>query len=158
MMTQRIYAAHPITSYGTTHARRCLGHVRTLLPGVEVIDPEALPWGTDQQWLAEWPGVVADLDLLVVFADETGTIGTGCLREITDAVAHAVPVALLDPSGPDLHDLAGIDILPERVRSRQRAAVPSPGQAMRVSACDGAVLRATVPGESRAAHRTRRQP
>ena len=117
MTTQpRIYAAHPMTAYGTDHARRALSGLAELLSGCELLDPEERAWETDEAWLAEWPGIVRNIVGLVVFAHEDGTVGTGCLRELGDAIAERVPVAGYSTEA-GLVDLAGVDFLPRGERT-----------------------------------------
>lgn len=123
----RVYAAHPMTSYGTEHERVCLDTLAVLLPGVELVNP-AFRYRTSAGWLRAWPRLVRTLSGLVVFADEEGTIGAGCLREITDAVLYGLPVLMLD--GDRLHELAGVDLLPAAERSRCRTARVVPGERM----------------------------
>jgi len=115
----RVYLAHPMTTYGTDHARRALSGLAELLSACELVDPEVLAWETDEAWLSEWPGIVKRLVGLVAFAAEDGTIGTGCLRELTDAVAEHVPVAGYSIEA-GLVDLRGIDLLPRGERSPRR--------------------------------------
>lgn len=116
----RVYAAHPLTSYGTAWAAGCLERLGALLPGVDLIDPEAKSWTADA-WLYEWPYVLGGLAALVVFPDEDGVVGTGCIREVTDAVFLGLPVWAFD--GRRLVELTGFQFLPERVRTARRAAV-----------------------------------
>ena len=114
-----VYAAHPMTTYGTDHARRCLSGLAGLLSACELLDPEARAWETDEARLSEWRIIVARLTGLVVFAAEDGTIGVGCVREITDAIAESVPVAAYSLV-VGLVDLAAVDFLPQGERSARR--------------------------------------
>ena len=87
----RIYAAHPITSYGTDHERAYLDALAALLPGAEIFNP-AGRYRTSAGWLRAWPRVARTLSALVVFGNEEGTIGVGCLHEIADAIRLRPPV------------------------------------------------------------------
>lgn len=122
----RIYAAHPMTCYRTEHERAFLDTLAGLLLGAEIIDP-ATRYRTTAGWLRAWPRLVSTLSGLVVFADEHGTIGTGCMREVTDAIAAGVPVACLDRRF-GLCELAGLDLLPDVMRTRSCAAWPVAGE------------------------------
>jgi hypothetical protein len=95
----KVYAAHPITSYGTEHEARMLAHLTAYFPEAEIVNPSAQSWQTDDDWLADWGALLPSLDLLVVFAAPDGTIGAGCLREVADALARCVPVLVLDRRG-----------------------------------------------------------
>ena len=117
----RVYAAHPVTSYGNEHAAECLVRLAGLLPGAELVDPEAHGWATDAAWRADWPGMLAGLAGLVVFTAGDGTVGTGCLAECVDALAAGIPVAGYDPA-VGLVELAGFALLPAEVRTPRRAA------------------------------------
>lgn len=50
----RIYAAHPMTTYGTDHERAYLDALAALLPSAEIIDPGSIAhpacsgWATDE--------------------------------------------------------------------------------------------------------------
>jgi len=80
----RIYAAHPIASYGTSHGRRCMKAIAKALPGVELVDPEALAWETGADWLPARADVLASLDALVCSDPSTGSSGRGaCARSPT---------------------------------------------------------------------------
>jgi len=117
----RVYAAHPVTSYGSAWAGDALDRLRAALPGCEVVDPETTGWDTNTEWLAGWPALLAGLDALAVFAAEDATIGAGCLHEIAGAIAAGLPVAVLDPDR-GLAELAGVWIVPEAQRTAQRSA------------------------------------
>jgi len=118
-MKPRVYAAHPLTCYRTEWAARCLERLRKLLPVVELIDPEDRSWSADS-WLFEWPRVLGGLSAVVVFPDQDGTVGTGCIREVTDAVFLGLPVWAFD--GYRLVELTGFEFVPEGRRTARRAA------------------------------------
>jgi hypothetical protein len=90
-----VYAAHPLTSYGAEHEKRQLEALRKHFPGADILNPTAM-FSSDDEWLEGWRDVLDELDVLVVFADEDGYIGAGCLLEVTDAVACGVPIVALD--------------------------------------------------------------
>jgi hypothetical protein len=131
------YCAHPKTCYGSDHARHHLDALAALLPGVEVIDPEGCPWTSEAQWLADWQDIVARLDVLVAFGDESGTVGCGVLREITDCLLLGVPIAVLDLAGPTLRDLHAVELVPEVIRWAGQAAVLVPGAPCERPPCSG---------------------
>jgi hypothetical protein len=91
----RVYAAHPIVTYGSARERDCLAALRRLLPGVEIYDP-AWRYRTNEGWLRAWPRVLSTLSGLVVFGTRDGVIGLGCLREIAGARQAGLLVAMLD--------------------------------------------------------------
>ena len=91
----RVYAAHPIVTYGTARERDCLAALERLLRGVDIYDP-AGRYRTNKGWLRAWPRVLSTLSGLVVFGTRDGVVGLGCLREIADAREAGVPVAMLD--------------------------------------------------------------
>ncbi len=123
MTRPRVYCAHPMTSYGTAHEAACLGALADLVPGAELVDPAAT-FTSSADWLERWPAMLTTLDALALFADEDGTIGAGCLREVADAIVVGVPIVCLDPCF-GLCELAGIDFLP--LRSPARTAWPVAG-------------------------------
>ena len=94
----KVYAAHPVSCYGSEHEARQLAALHRHFPGAGLLDPAAM-FSSDEQWLEGWPDVLDGLDLLAVFADEAGYIGAGCLLEVTDAIASGVPVVALDQDG-----------------------------------------------------------
>ena len=102
----RLYCARPLTAYGTDLDRRQLARVAEHFPEAEVLDPAAM-FASNAGWLAAWPELVGTLDLIVLWADEDGFIGAGCLREVTDAMVASVPVVTLDWKGR-LRTFAGI--------------------------------------------------
>jgi len=123
------YVAHPMTSYATPWAARALAAIATALPGVELIDPEAMGWRTNADWLAAWDGIVEAIDVLVIVAAGDGSIGAGCLRELADALAVGVPVAVLGPE-QTLCALGGLDLLDEGERTPRRVAILRVGKAL----------------------------
>jgi len=121
MTAPRIYAAHPMTCYGTTHARSCLDGIARALPACEIVDPEALAWTTNEAWLVGWREILGTLAGLVAFAAGDGTIGAGVLREIGDALNARVPVVAYSRGG-GLMGLADFELLPEKRRTARRYA------------------------------------
>jgi hypothetical protein len=117
----RVYAAHPKACYGTDHAARHIAHLAELLPNAEVVDPEALGWRTEEQWRRSWPKVLGGLSLFVVFAGLDGTIGAGCIRELTDAVVRNLPVAGFHEGS--LRTIDGLELLPVPFRSARSTAL-----------------------------------
>lgn len=81
----RVYCAHPITSYGTEHEAACLAALANLLPSAELINPFGR-YRTNRGWRRSWPRRLTTLSSVVVFGEEDGSIGVGCLREVTDAI------------------------------------------------------------------------
>ena len=79
-----IYAAHPMTTYGTDLERAALARIGELVPTAKVVDP-AVRYRDSAHWLIDWPKLLPTLAALVVFGDVDGTIGTGCLHELVDA-------------------------------------------------------------------------
>jgi len=120
----RVYCAHPITTYGTAYERACFNTLAELLPDVELYDP-AGRYKTSAAWRRAWPRVLASLDGLVVFVAEDGTIGAGCLREITDAIVMGLPLAVLEAGS--LRELVALDLVPVSERTRSCAAWPGAG-------------------------------
>jgi hypothetical protein len=122
-----VYAAHPMTSYGTPHERRALAAIRAALPRTRVIDP-SIHYASARQWLEEWPSLATQLSSLVVFGDETSAIGAGFVREVADALCLDLPIAVL--VGAELCELRSLRLLPASRRSRARTAVPVAGSAI----------------------------
>ena len=120
-----VYAAHPVTSYGTDVERRALDVIASWVPGARVIDP-AIRYRDTAEWLDDWPILAPTLAALVVFGDGDATVGTGCLSELADAWRHGIPVAMLDAAGL-FRRLSGLRILPDAVRDRFRTARLVPG-------------------------------
>jgi len=117
----RVYAAHPKSCYGTTHAASQLACLAELLPGAEIVDPETLRWRTEEQWRRSWPKVLGGLSSFVVFAGTDGTIGAGCIRELTDALVRNVPIAGFHEGS--LRTIEGIELLPVPFRSARSTAL-----------------------------------
>jgi hypothetical protein len=90
-----VYACYPKLTHGTPWAATHLWRLRELVAGAEVVDPEHCGWRNEQEWLTHWPDR-SRLSALVIFPDQLGTVGGGCLREISDAIAYGLPVAALD--------------------------------------------------------------
>lgn len=113
----RVYATHPMTSYGTAHERQCLDRLAELLPSCEIVNP-AERYSTNVGWLRAWPRLLPTLAGLVVFGAEDGTIGTGCWREIGDAITWRLPVAAL--AGGALCEIDAVQLLALPWRSARR--------------------------------------
>ncbi len=122
----RVYGAHPMVSYRSEHERTCLDTLAELFTHAEIVNPAERSW-TNAGWRRAWPRLLATLSGLVLFADEDGTVGTGCLREVADAIAAGVPVAYLDPDF-GLCELAGLDLVPAEMRTRASTAWPIAGE------------------------------
>ena len=139
-MTRRpkVYAAHPMTCYGTTHERASLDTLARLFPGAEIVDPAGI-FASSTEWLDHWPDVLDGLDALVLFADEHGMVGAGCVREVADAIAAGVPVGYLDVYF-GVCELGGFDLLPPTMRTRSSTAWPVAGEQV----APGALCRATM--------------
>ncbi|MGH9291603.1 MAG: hypothetical protein ACRDZ6_02320 [Acidimicrobiales bacterium] len=126
MTSRRVYVAHPMLTYDTEWEASCLRTLAGLLPHVELYNP-AGRYLTDASWLRAWPRVLRSLSGLVVFgttADDdygvgAGEIGTGCIRELGDAIACGVPLLAFD--GERLHELDGVRLLAIPWRSARRA-------------------------------------
>ena len=87
----RIYAAHPMTCYGSPHEVACLDALRKLVPGV-LINPAEV-FASSAEWLVSWPRLIRRLDAMVAFPASDGTVGAGVVRELLDAVVYGIPVA-----------------------------------------------------------------
>jgi hypothetical protein len=120
-----VYAAHSKTTYGTVWAAAHVGRLRALVPEAEVIDPECCGWDSDEDWLGAWPELLRRLSALVVFGDQLGAIGTGCLRELSDAITFGLRVAALD-LGLGLCELAGFQLVPGASAARAARLVLGP--------------------------------
>jgi hypothetical protein len=125
MTRPRVYAAHPIVTYGTVRERDCLAVLGGLLPDVDLYNP-AGRYSTDAGWLRAWPRVLSTLSGLVVFGTRGGVIGIGCLREIADARRLGLPVAMVDHRCR-ARAYAGL-ALPSRAPTPKRAAMLVPGE------------------------------
>jgi hypothetical protein len=125
----RVYTAHPMTTYGTEWAASHVASLAMQLPGVEVVDPEALAWPSDVDWLLEWPDLLDTLSALVVFGAPDRSVGIGCIREVADAILFGLPVAALDRR-KILVELRGVRLLPEAERSAKRAATAIVGNVL----------------------------
>jgi hypothetical protein len=112
----RIYVAHPITSYGTAHERWCLDRLAELLPGVCLLNPAEI-FANGAEWDRAWPRLLPRLAGLVAFTDAKGNVGAGVLREVADAIAYEIPVAGFDHRKVDLCEVAGVDLTAELERS-----------------------------------------
>jgi hypothetical protein len=94
----RIYGARPVTAYGSDLDARQLAALARHFPEATVLDPAEL-FESNEEWLVEWPGILARLDLLAVWADTDSIIGAGVLKELSDAIGAFVPVVVLDRRG-----------------------------------------------------------
>ena len=102
----KLYAAHPVSCYGSAYEARQLAALRQQFPDAELLNPAAT-FGSDEQWLKHWPALLAELDLVAVFADESGAIGAGVLLEVADAIGRGLPLVALNQEGK-LHYFGGL--------------------------------------------------
>lgn len=121
----RVYAAHSKVTYWTEHEAHCLDALGVIFAGWEVFNP-AGRYRTDAGWLRAWPRLLSTLDALVLFADETGCVGVGCMREVTDAIFAGVVLYCLD-ADRRLCELVALDLLPPLDRTRTACARPVAG-------------------------------
>jgi len=96
-----VYVAGSVTSYGTPKRQRAIEQIRehAEAQGFAVFLPE-YRWATSGGWLREWPKIVRLLGGLVIVPDDSGAIGAGLMREVSDAIAFDVPVYVWTPRGP----------------------------------------------------------
>jgi hypothetical protein len=69
------------------------------------------------------PRLLPTLSALVLFTDEDGCVGVGCLKEIADVIGSRLSVYLLDERRR-LRELGGSALLTEVERSALRASMP----------------------------------
>ena len=120
-----------MTTDGTSHEQKCLEALEKLLPGAELFDPSRR-FKTNAGWLRAWPRILRTLDAMVVFPADDGTIGVGCLREISDAIRCHVPVIAFDlRSG--IVELEGLDFFLAGTRCARRATVMRLGEPVNLS-------------------------
>ncbi|HXY27311.1 MAG TPA: hypothetical protein VEH82_03450 [Acidimicrobiales bacterium] len=74
-----IYAAHPMTTYGTPREARALARIAELAPHAEIVNPAAR-YRDSAHWQADWPRLLAHLSGLVVFGTGAGPSGRGAFR------------------------------------------------------------------------------
>jgi hypothetical protein len=65
--------------------------------------------------------VLGGLSSFVVFAGTDGTIGAGCIRELTDALVRHIPIAGFHEGS--LRTIEGIELLPIPFRSARSTAL-----------------------------------
>ena len=128
-MKPLVYIAHPQTAYGTTYGAEQIAALAKVLPHAELVDPEAAQWATNADWLRDWPVILDSLSGLVVFTDQAGTVGTGCLRELVDAVMAGLPLAAWEPP-VGLVELVGFELVEPDARCARRAAFLDYGGAL----------------------------
>ncbi len=100
MRPTRVYVAGSVSSYGSAFRSQVIETLRARITpvGGAVILPEE-QWSNNAEWLSAWPEIVGTLTELVLVPDEDGSIGSGCLREVADALAIRVPVTVPDTVG-----------------------------------------------------------
>jgi hypothetical protein len=115
-----VYAAHPVTSYGTPYESSALRRLETMFdPDVELVNP-ATQFESADEWLQRWPELVIQLDAVVAFAARDRTVGLGVLQEVHDAMLLGISVAVLAQDG--LRELAQVTYLGPRHRTPRRVA------------------------------------
>ena len=141
-----VYAAHPVTTYGTDRERDALDRISDLVAPAQIVNP-AVRYRSNADWLADWPGLPPTLSGLVVFADADGTVGAGCLRELTDAWRLGIPTAFLDDHG-QLRHVSALRIVPPRHQTAVRMAVVVGGRRFNLSGvlCPPVLVSATRGG------------
>jgi hypothetical protein len=107
-----------MADYGTAHAAEMFGALTRLLPEARLLDPATM-FASDSEWLRSWPRLVRTLGGFVMFGAEDGTIGTGCIRELADAIAFGVPIAGFGP-GRVLREISGFGLIESDSRSARR--------------------------------------
>jgi len=126
-----VYVAHPVSSYGEPGTARAIATLTRLLPDAILVNPEDRGWKDSSEWLEEWPGLLVALAGLVVIGDRLDSIGTGCLREVTDAITLGLPLAALAPGGRVLRELRGVELVEPDSRGPARAGFPLYGAPLR---------------------------
>jgi hypothetical protein len=87
-----------VSCYRTTLEGRQLDRIVQRYPEATIVNP-AGQFGSMAVWERVWPGILADLDWIVFFADDEGCIGGGVVREVLDACARCIPVEYLGSDG-----------------------------------------------------------
>ena len=113
-MRPLVYVAHPITTYGTDREAAALASLAEMVPHAELFNP-AGRYRDAAGWRRSWPRLLPTLAGLVVFGDEVGAVGAGCLKELADAWRLGIPVAMVEGSWCGY--LVALRILPEDERS-----------------------------------------
>ena len=131
-----VYAAHPMTTYGTPREARALARMAELVPDTRIINP-ATRYRNTSHWQLDWPRLIPQMTALIVFCDKDGAIGTGCLHELTDAWYDGIPVAMLDDQGECRH-VDGIRGPLRRGPDVPADWVPGAGATMHSGTCLGA--------------------
>ena len=124
-----------MTTYGTEREATALARVAELAPHAEIVNP-ATRYRDNAHWQSDWPTLLPRLAGLVVFGDQAGAIGTGCLHELTDAWWRGIPVAMLDGRGA-CRQVAGFRVLSLRVRTCGRTGFLVPGPRCTPAAVSG---------------------
>lgn len=106
-----------MTSYGAPEWH-CLDAIAAIFPRAEVVNP-AKCFANNADWLVQWLVLVPTLSAVVVFGDVDGNLGAERLREVTDAVAAALPVLRRRP--PARAERASPPTLPVTLRTRRGA-------------------------------------
>jgi hypothetical protein len=135
----RTYVAHPMSRYGTPYSAECLDALAGLLPGTRLIDPATI-FASDTEWLGSWPRLLRSLVGFVMFGAEDGTIGAGCIRELSDAIALGVPIAGFD-LGRGLREISGFDLIDTVRRNPRRTATLRLGRSLEPTAWVRGVVR-----------------
>lgn len=102
-----VYVAHPQSTYGTSWEAECLQAIANALPDAELVNPRDL-FESNDEWKRRGPIVIADVDMVVVFADACSWVGLGVMTEMALAVAHGRPVLFLSLRNGVLCTNAGI--------------------------------------------------
>jgi hypothetical protein len=129
--TAPVYVAHPMSGYGSRYTTACLDVLAGLLPGARLLDPATI-FASDSEWRQTWPRLLRTLEGFVIFGDTDGTVG-GCIRELSDAIAHGVPIAGFH-LGRGLRDISGFDIIDAGSRSARRTALLRLGRGVEAAA------------------------
>ena len=92
--TARPYLAAPISVLHRANWPLRVRQIGTLVDE-PLWDPATLFSSTDE-WLREWPHLLGSISGLVLVPDADGSIGAGCLREISDVLGLDRPVSVYE--------------------------------------------------------------
>ncbi len=105
--TSRVYVASSLSTYATPEYSTNLERITELFPDAEILAARDL-FTSNADWLRKWPGIVLQIDALIFFEHADGYIGYGVWTEISDALAHGIPVYLLRDSSQ--HPWSAVEI------------------------------------------------
>ncbi len=103
-----IYVGSPVSLFDTPEYSQVQDLVSRMYPQDRLIFAKGL-YRDSNEWLAKWPAICQEVDMLLFFTDTAGWIGKGIYTELCDIEKQGKPMYFMELDGTQ-HELSSIPV------------------------------------------------